>query len=301
MAEDQSLKAGFIALIGAPNAGKSTLLNRMVGSKLAIVTHKVQTTRTRLLGIVLEGMSQLIFVDTPGIFKPKRRLDRAMVSAAWKGSGDADLTVLLVDAEYGITGEVEAIINKFQKSKRKAILAINKIDLLKKEKLLALVDELNSSGVFTKIFMISALKGFGVDDLKQYLSREVPESPWLFPEDQITDVTQRTLASEITREQVFLRLHQELPYEINVETTQWKDMKNGDVRIEQNIHVARDNHKGMVIGKGGKTLKRLGELARAEMKEAFGVNVHLFLFVKVSEAWVDNPFHYSDMGLDFVE
>ncbi len=301
MSEGDMLKAGFVALIGAPNAGKSTLLNAMVGTKIAIVTHKVQTTRTRLLGIALEGMSQIIFVDTPGIFKPKRRLDRAMVSAAWKGAGDADETVLLIDAERGITGEVDSILNKLLKSKRQVILALNKIDLLKKEKLLKLVEELNGAGVFTKIFMISALKGSGVEDLKSFLGGAAPEGPWLYPEDQITDVTQRSLASEITREQIFLRLHQELPYEINVETIEWKDMDNGSIRIEQNIHVARDNHKGMVIGKGGQTLKKLGELARAEMKGAFGVNVHLFLFVKVSEAWDDNPFHYKDMGLDFVE
>ena len=301
MLKELTMRAGFVALIGAPNAGKSTLLNAMVGTKIAIVTHKVQTTRARLLGIALEGMSQLIFVDTPGIFKPKRRLDRAMVSAAWKGSGDADETVLLIDAERGINDEVEAIINKLQKSSRKVILALNKVDLLKKEKLLVLVDKLNDVGVFTKIFMISALKGSGVQDLKVYLGGALPESPWLYPEDQITDVTQRNLAAEITREQIFLRLHHELPYEINVETFDWKDMNNGSIRIEQNIHVSRNNHKGMVIGKGGKTLKKLGELARTEMKEIFVVNVHLFLFVKVSEAWDDNPFHYSDMGLDFVE
>jgi GTPase len=294
-------RAGFIALIGAPNAGKSTLINRLVGTKIAIVTHKVQTTRTRLLGIAIHKSSQLIFIDTPGIFTPRRRLDRAMVSAAWRGAGDADHVVVLVDAVFGITADVERIMKGLGKSKRKAILAINKIDTIKKDKLLALSQKLNDTGHFSDIFMISALKGDGVDDLKNHLAERVEEGPWLYPEDQLSDVTQRMLASEITREKIFLRLHQELPYAIWVATEKWENKKDGSVRIEQVIHVERETHKGIVIGKGGKTLKAIGASSREELEQALNTKVHLFLFVKVSERWGENPYHYSEMGLEFVE
>jgi len=300
-ADQAPTKASFIALIGAPNAGKSTLLNALVGARLAIVTHKVQTTRTRLLGITIHNNAQLIFVDTPGIFAPKRRLDRAMVGAAWRGAEDADHVVLLVDASFGITDEVERIITALQHSERKVILAVNKVDLINKDKLLLLVDKLHKTGVFSDVFMISALSGSGVADLKDHLAAIAEEGPWLYPEDQITDVTMRSLAAEITREKIFLRLHQELPYSIWVETEKWEERKDGSVRIEQAIHVDRDSQKGIVIGKGGASLKKIGEMARADMEELMERRVHLFLFVKVSEGWGDNKFHYDEMGLDFVE
>lgn len=294
-------RSGFIALIGAPNAGKSTLLNNVVGTKLAIVTHKVQTTRTRLLGIAMEGASQLIFVDTPGIFKPKRRLDRSMVSSAWQGAYDADIIVLLVDATAGVTDDVKDIIKGLEKSERKAILALNKVDAVNKDKLLLLADSLAEKTCFSEIFMISALKGSGVDDLRKILAERVAPGPYLYPEDQITDVTQRSLAAEITREKIFLRLHQELPYSIWVATEKWEDNKDGSVRLEQVIHVERDGHKGIVIGKGGQTLKAIGEAARKDMEELLGHRVHLFLFVKVSENWTESKFHFEEMGMDYVK
>ena len=294
-------RSGFIALIGAPNAGKSTLLNHMVGTKLAIVTHKVQTTRTRLLGIAMEGKSQLIFVDTPGIFKPKRRLDRSMVSSAWQGAYDADIIVLLIDATSGVDSDVAEIIAGLEKSGRKAILALNKVDAVQKDKLLGLANELSEKECFSEIFMISALKGSGVADLRKLLAERVAPGPYLFPEDQLTDVTQRSLAAEITREKIFLRLHQELPYSIWVATEKWEDMKDGSVRVEQIIHVERDGHKGIVIGKGGKTLKAIGAAARKDMEEVLGTRVHLFLFVKVSENWTDSAFHFAEMGMEYVK
>jgi GTP-binding protein Era len=294
-------RSGFIALIGAPNAGKSTLLNKVVGTKLAIVTHKVQTTRNRLLGIAMEGNSQLIFVDTPGIFKPKRRLDRSMVSSAWQGAYDADIIVLLVDAASGVDNDVAQIIKGLEKSKRKAILALNKIDAVNKEKLLGLAKNLSEKECFSEVFMISALKGSGVDDLKKLLAERVPQSKYLYPEDQITDVTQRSLAAEITREKIFLRLHQELPYSIWVATEKWENHQDGSVRLEQIIHVERDGHKGIVIGKGGKTLKAIGASARKDMEELLGHPVHLFLFVKVSENWTDSAFHFAEMGMEYVK
>lgn len=294
-------RAGFIAIIGAPNAGKSTLLNMLVGTKIAIVTHKVQTTRRRILGIVIEDQSQLIFVDTPGIFKPRRRLDRAMVSAAWKGSGDADRTILVIDAKAGITRDVEIILEGLKASGRKAILALNKIDLMKKEWLLKSVEELQSVLEFEEIFMISALSGDGVTDLKTYLASSVEVGPWLYPEDQLTDLAERILASEITREQIFLKLHQEVPYATSVECQSFKRQKDGSIRIEENILVERSSQKGIVIGKGGQTLKKIGAVAREQMEQVFGCKVHLFLFVKVSEKWADNPDHYREIGLDFVE
>lgn len=299
--ERPAAKCGFVALIGAPNAGKSTLINRLVGAKIAIVTHKVQTTRARLTGLTIVGDTQIVFVDTPGIFEPRRRLDRAMVSAAWRGTADADIVVLLVDAAETIGADVERIVKGLEASGRTAILALNKIDLIKRDKLLGLAERLDKSGVFSKIFMISALDGAGVDDLKAHLAATLPDGPWLYPADQLTDIAERLLAAEMTREQIFLRLHQELPYAITVETENWQEKKDGSVRIEQIIHVERKGHKGIVIGKGGKTLKKIGELARAEMEASFGHRVHLFLFVKISEQWSDKPHLYRDMGLDFVE
>lgn len=298
---EAATRCGFVALIGAPNAGKSTLLNRLVGGKIAIVTHKVQTTRARLTGIATHGDTQLIFIDTPGIFAPRRRLDRAMVAAAWRGVSDADIAVLLVDAQQGIDEDVERIIEGLKAAGKKAVLALNKIDLVKRESLLALAEDLNARGVVSETFMISALAGDGTDDLFDYLAGAVPEGPWHYPEDQMADVTQRVMAAEITREQVYLRLHQELPYAIAVETESWKEQKDGSVRIEQIIHVERDSQKGIVIGKGGRTLKKIGELARTEMEAVFERRVHLFLFVKVSERWAERPQLYREIGLEFVE
>ena len=294
-------RCGFIAIIGAPNAGKSTLLNRYVGSKIAIVTHKVQTTRTRIIGIAIQGDTQLVFVDTPGIFAPRRKLDRAMVSAAWRGAQDADLVLLLVDTLDGITDEVRAIVSGLKKSGRKAFLALNKIDTVKRETLLAMAKELDGSGVFTETFMISALKGHGTDDLLASLIKALPAGPWLYPEDQITDVPLKMLAAEITREQIYLRLHQELPYQIAVEAERGDERKDGSVRIEQVIFVELKSQKGIVIVKGGQSLKKIGEMARSEMEKVFGCKIHLFLFVKVAERWSETPYHYSEIGLDYVE
>lgn len=294
-------RCGFIALIGAPNAGKSTLLNTLVGQKIAIVSHKVQTTRTRLTGISIEGDAQLVFVDTPGIFAPRRRLDRAMVAAAWEGAGEADRVVVLIDVQKGVREDEERIIEGLKQSSRKAIIALNKIDLVPRDQLLALAARLDKSGVSERIFMISALNGDGVRDLKAYLAESLPKGPWLYPEDQITDVTTRVLASEITREKIFLRLHQELPYSISVETEDWSEHRDGSVEIRQVIHVMRDGHKGMVIGKGGQTLKAIGEAARLELEQLLERKVHLFLFVRVTENWAESREHYLAMGLSYVE
>jgi GTPase len=297
----KTTRCGFVALIGAPNAGKSTLLNALVGAKVAIVTHKVQTTRTRIIGIGMYDNAQVVFIDTPGIFKPKRRLDRAMVSAAWKGSQDAETTLLLVDAQKGITDEVEAIINGLKKAGRAAILVINKIDGMRRDGLLAFVKALNDAFDFTETFLISALKGDGVSDLKKHVASLAPEGPWMYPEDQIADVTLRLLASEITREKVYLRLHDELPYHTTVETEKWDERPDGSVRIEQIIHVQRETQKGIVIGKGGSMLKLLGQMAREEMEQEFGHRVHLFLHVRTTEKWAEDRSMYRDMGLDFVD
>ncbi len=295
-------RAGFVALIGAPNAGKSTLINTLVGQKIAIVTHKVQTTRNRITGITIRGNSQIVFIDTPGIFRDtKRRLERAMVDAAWKGVRDADITALLVDAQAGLSRKVLELVEDLKKRKVRTILVLNKIDHMKRDKLLAMAETLNEKGNFSETFMISALTGDGVGDLFDHLANEVPAGPWLYPEDQMTDVSQRFLAAEIVREQIFLNLHQELPYRIAVETTQWQERKDGSVRIEQNILLERDGHKAMIIGKKGQMLKKIGEAARAEMSEVFDRKVHLFLFVKVSPNWSERPFHYREIGLDFVE
>jgi GTP-binding protein Era len=292
---------GFVALIGAPNAGKSTLLNRLVGAKIAIVTHKVQTTRTKLLGIRMVDHAQVIFVDTPGIFKPRRRLDRAMVSAAWAGAADADQIVLLIDAARGLEDDSKRILEGLKAAGRKAILVLNKIDLVKKEKLLELAADINGIGPITETFMISALDGSGIDDLLAYLAKTLPRGPWLYPEDELTDAPLRQLAAEITREKIFINLHEELPYASTVETESWEEKKDGSVKISQVIYVQRDSQKAIVIGKGGQMLKLIGQKARADMEEAYERKVHLFLFVKVREGWIDDPERYREIGLDFTE
>jgi len=298
---NETTRCGFVALIGAPNAGKSTLLNALVGAKVAIVTHKVQTTRTRITGIGMHENAQIVFIDTPGIFEPKRRLDRAMVNAAWKGSDDAETTLLLVDAKKGLTEEVEKIIEGLKRAKREAILVINKIDGMRRDGLLAFVKEMNDAYDFSETFLISALTGDGVKDLMAHVASLAPEGPWMYPEDQIADVTMRILASEITREKIYLRLHDELPYHTTVETEKWEERKDGSVRIEQVIHVQRETQKGIVIGKGGSMLKLLGQMAREEMEKEFGIRVHLFLHVRTTERWAEDRTVYKDMGLDFVD
>jgi GTP-binding protein Era len=292
-------RCGFVALLGAPNAGKSTLLNHLVGAKVSIVTPKVQTTRTRVLGLAIRGDAQLVFVDTPGIFQPKRRLDRAMVAAAWAGAADADIVVLLVDAQKGVTHDARRIVEGLEKAGRKAILALNKIDLVKRDKLLELAAALNESGIFTDIFMISAATGDGVEDLAKTLVERLPEGPWLYPEDQLSDMAERQLAAEMTREKLFLKLRQELPYALTVETEEWEDKPDGSVRIAQVIYVQRDTQKSIVLGKGGQMIKAVGEASRLDLEEMLGCRVHLFLFVKVREKWGDDPDRYRDWGLDF--
>lgn len=298
-AEAGQTRCGFVAIIGAPNAGKSTLLNQLVGSKVAIVTHKVQTTRSRIRGIAMEGDTQIVFVDTPGIFKPKRRLDKAMVDAAWGGAGDADAIILMVDAEYEREEDLERIIEGLKSQGRKAILVLNKIDATKREKLLKLAERLNETGIFTDTFMISAMKGSGVADLRRHLAKMMPVGPWHYPEDQAADVPLRSLAAEVTREKLFLRLHDELPYSLTVETEEWEQKKDGSIRIAQVIFVERDSQKKIALGKGGQTIKTVGQLARQELEEMLETKVHLFLFVKVRENWSDDRERYREMGLDF--
>jgi GTP-binding protein Era len=299
-AATEATRCGFIALIGAPNAGKSTLINALVRSKVSIVSHKVQTTRMPVRGIVIEGASQLIFVDTPGIFAPKRRLDRAMVTSAWAGAHDADLTGLLIDARKGLDDEAEAIVTKLAGAPRRKFLILNKVDdVSDKPALLALATALNARVKFVATFMVSALTGDGVDDMRAWLAGEVPPGPWLYPEDQMSDAPLRQLAAEITREKMFHRLHQELPYQSTVETDAWTQQKDGSVRIEQTIYVERDSQKKIVIGKGGQTLKAIGAEARKEISGIVEAPVHLFLFVKVREGWGDDPERYREMGLDF--
>lgn len=294
-------RCGFVALIGEPNAGKSTLLNKMVGAKVSIVTHKVQTTRARIRGVALYEKSQLVFVDTPGLFRPRRHLDRAMVTAAWTGAADADVVVLLIEAHRGITDGVEAIIAALKErvGQRPIALAINKIDRVKAEELLALSTEMNDKFPFEATFMISAEKGHGVEDLKEWLANRLPAGPWLYPEDQIADLPMRMLAAEITREKLTLRLHQELPYQLTVETEKWTDRKDGSVRIDQVIYVMRDGHKGIALGPKGETIKAISMAAREELKEFLGREVHLFLQVKVRPKWLEEPERYEEMGLDF--
>jgi GTPase len=295
-------RCGFIALIGEPNAGKSTLLNRMVGQKVSIVTHKVQTTRTRIRGVAIEGDAQLVFVDTPGLFRPRRRLDRAMVSAAWGGAADADIVVLLVEAHRGITEGVRAILeaigDKVAKG-RTIALAINKIDRVRRDALLNLTARLNEERGFAATFLISAEKGDGVADMRKWLAERLPEGPWLYPEDQIADLPMRMLAAEITREKLTLRLHQELPYQLTVETEGWEERKDGSVKIDQIIYVARDGHKGIALGPRGETIKAIGTLAREDISAFLGRKVHLFLQVKVRPKWMEEPERYSEIGLDF--
>lgn len=294
-------RAGFVALIGEPNAGKSTLLNAMVGARVSIVTHKVQTTRTRIRGIAIEGAAQIVFVDTPGLFRPRRRLDRAMVAAAWGGAADADIVVLLVEAHRGLTEGVRAILAELgEKAKgARVALAINKIDRVKAPALLGLSAELNAAFPFERTFMISAEKGHGVQDLKAWLAAELPAGPWLYPEDQIADLPLRMIAAEITREKLTLRLHEEIPYQLTVETETWEERKDGSVRIGQVIYVAREGHKGIVLGAKGATLKAIGQAARAEISAFLGRPVHLFLTVKLRENWMDEAERYGEMGLDF--
>jgi GTPase len=296
---EAATRCGYVALIGIPNAGKSTLLNQLVRAKVSIVTPKVQTTRSRVLGIAVERKSQLIFVDTPGIFAPKRRLERAMVAAAWAGAADAEIIVLLVDAVRGIDEDTRRIIDGLKAAGRRAILALNKVDLVRPEKLLGLAETLSHEGIFEPVFMISGLTGSGVEDLRRHLIAAVPEGPWLFPEDQISDMPERLLAAEVTREQVFLQLHDELPYASTVETESWEEFKNGSVKISQTIYVQRDSQKAIVLGHQGSQIKRIGARARTELERLFGRRVHLFLFVKVREDWTDDRERYEAMRLDY--
>jgi GTP-binding protein Era len=294
-----STRCGFVALIGAPNAGKSTLVNQLVGGKISIVSHKVQTTRARIRAITIEGASQVVFVDTPGIFLPKRRLDEAMVQAAWSSAGDADVIVLVVDARRGRDEEVDRILEGTASVRTPVVLVLNKIDTIERPTLLDLAAELHARGRFDATFMVSALTGDGVADLRRDLAGRMPEGPWLYPEDQIADVPLRLLASEVTREKVFNRLHDELPYHSTVETEKWTEGKDGSVRIEQVIYVQRPGQKKIVLGAGGQTIKKIGQDARLELQEFLGRKVHLFLFVKVRERWSEDPERYRQMGLDF--
>ncbi|WP_299551923.1 GTPase Era [uncultured Tateyamaria sp.] len=294
-------RAGFVALIGEPNAGKSTLLNTMVGAKVSIVTHKVQTTRARIRGVAMEGDSQIVFVDTPGLFQPRRRLDRAMVAAAWGGAADADVVVLMIEAHRGVTAGVERILEGMAEigQGRTVALAINKIDRVEAPVLLGLTKDLNERFEFAETFMISAEKGHGVDALRQWLAVQMPEGPWLYPEDQIADLPMRMIAAEMTREKLTLRLHQELPYQLTVETEAWEERKDGSAKVDQIIYVSRDGHKGIVLGHRGETIKAVSRAAREELTEFLGRKVHLFLQVKVREKWLDEAERYDQMGLDF--
>ncbi len=294
-------KAGFAALIGEPNAGKSTLTNAMVGAKVSIVTHKVQTTRARIRGVAMSGENQIVLIDTPGLFRPRRRLDRAMVAAAWGGAEDADVVVLMIEAHRGITPGVEAILDHLGERApgSKVALAINKIDRVEAPVLLGLSQEMNERFDFTETFMISAEKGHGVQHLLNWLGEEMPEGPWLYPEDQIADLPLRMIAAEITREKLTLRLHQELPYQMTVETESWEDKKDGTVRIEQIIYVMRDGHKGIVLGKKGETIKAVSQASRTEIGEFLGKTCHLFLQIKVRPNWLEESERYDQMGLNF--
>ncbi len=292
-------RSGFVALIGAPNAGKSTLLNQLVGSKVSIVTHKVQTTRAIVRGIATHKRSQIVFMDTPGIFKPRRRLDEAMVTTAWGGAKDADTIAFLIDAERGIRGDADTILERLENVRQPKILILNKIDQVKREDLLALASKATEKVQFERVFMISALTGSGCADLLDYLAEAAQEGPWYYPEDQISDLPMRQLAAEITREKVFLRLHQELPYSSHVETEGWEEKKDGSVKIDQVIYVERDSQKKIVLGKKGETIRAIGQAAREELAEIMEQKVHLFLFVKVRENWINDPERYREMGLEF--
>ena len=298
-AGERPTRSGFVALIGAPNAGKSTLVNRLVGAKVSIVSHKVQTTRAIVRGIATVDRTQIVFVDTPGIFSPRRRLDRAMVTTAWGGAKDADIVLVLIDAERGLVGDAAKLIEALDQVHHPKILILNKVDQVKRESLLALTAAANEKATFERTFMISALDGSGVDDLANFLAERLPEGPWYYPEDQISDLPMRQLAAEVTREKLYLRLHQELPYSSHVETESWEEKKDGSVRIEQVIYVERDSQKKIVLGKGGDAIKSIGQAARKEIAEILDQKVHLFLFVKVRENWGDDPERYREMGLEF--
>jgi len=291
--------SGFVALIGPTNAGKSTLVNRLVGAKVSIVSHKVQTTRAVVRGIAIHNNAQIVFMDTPGIFKPRRRLDRAMVTSAWGGAKDADLIMLLIDSERGLRGDAEAILESLKDVPQRKILVLNKIDRVNRELLLAIAATANQKVDFDQTFMISAENGSGCDDVMDYLAKTLPEGPWYYPEDQISDLPMRQLAAEITREKLFLRLHQELPYSSHVETEKWEERKDGSVRIEQVIYVERDSQKKIALGKGGETIKAISSASRRELAEILEQPVHLFLFVKVRENWGDDPERFREMGLEF--
>ncbi|PBB37596.1 GTPase Era [Mesorhizobium sp. WSM3868] len=297
--ETPPTRSGFVALIGAPNAGKSTLVNQLVGAKVSIVTHKVQTTRAIVRGIATHDNAQIVFVDTPGIFKPRRRLDTAMVTTAWGGAKDADVVVLLIDAERGIKGDADAILDRLKDVKQPMLLVLNKVDRVKPETLLASAAAANERVPFKRTFMVSALTGSGCKDLLDYLAETLPAGPWYYPEDQISDLPMRQLAAEITREKLYLRLHQELPYSSHIETEKWEEKKDGSVRIEQVIYVERESQKKIVLGHKGETIRAIGQAARAEIAEILEQKVHLFLFVKVRENWGDDPERYREMGLEF--
>jgi GTPase len=298
---DQGTRCGAVALVGAPNAGKSTLTNALVGTKVAIVSPKVQTTRTRLMGIALEGRTQLLLTDTPGIFAPRRRLDRAMVQAAWGGAEDADVIALIVDARRGLCDEVQAIIDGLKGTKTACLLVLNKVDICAKDKLLALTVGLKDAYVWADIFMVSATTGDGVADLKKSLAARMPEGPWHFPEDQLTDTTQRMMAAEITREKLYLLLHEELPYATTVETEQWEQRRDGSAAIHQVIYVERDSQKAIILGKGGAQIKQIGATARADMQVAFDHKVHLFLHVKVKADWADSRDVFRGTGMEWAD
>lgn len=301
MIDQSNMRCGFVALIGAPNAGKSTLMNCIMGTKVSIVTHKVQTTRARVVGVLTNGDDQIVFVDTPGIFTPNRRLERAMVTAAWGGATDADKIVLLIDVEGGLSAEVQVIIKGIKKLGKTVIIGLNKIDLIPREKLLSLAEELQEVSILESIFMISALKGDGVNDLLSNLSEDLPKGPWLYPEDHLSDMNERLFAAEITREKLFLSLHQELPYSLTVETEGWQERQDGSLKVDQVIYVERPGHKGIVLGKAGQQIKRVGAESRKELEHILERRVHLFLFVKVREKWRDDPERYREMGLEFGE
>lgn len=294
-----STRAGFVAVLGAPNVGKSTLVNRLVGAKVTIVSPKVQTTRTRLRGIRVEGDVQIVFVDTPGIFAARRRFERAMVHAAWSGAHDADAILLLVDAKKGLTGETKAIAERLKEAGRETLVALNKIDLVPRRALLPLAAAVEETGLAAEIFMVSALDGDGVDDLLEVLTARMPPGPWLYPEDQLANISERLLAAEITREQLFLQLRHELPYAVAVETEGWAAGRRGAVRVEQVIYVQRETHKGIVLGKGGRQIKAIGTAARAQLAEILGRPVDLKLFVKVRQRWLEDPERYRDIGLEY--
>lgn len=306
MSEDISIdspqgetRSGFVALIGAPNAGKSTLLNQLVGAKVSIVTHKVQTTRAIVRGIATHESAQIVFIDTPGIFNPRRTLDRAMVTTAWGGAKDADVVAFLIDAERGIKGDAAAILEKLKDVAQPKILILNKVDRVKRETLLALAAKANEAVAFERTFMVSALQGSGCDDLLSYFAETLPVGPWYYPEDQISDLPMRQLAAEITREKLFLRLHQEVPYAIHVETEKWEERKDGSVRIDQVVYVERDSQKKIVLGHKGSAIRAVGQAAREEIADILEQKVHLFLFVKVREGWGNDPERYREMGLEF--